>query len=166
MKTLLELAYNYHKEWIRVVISFGCNPSQAEDVVQELYIQLSQDLNKNIDFTFKDDVNKYYCYKVLRGIFLTLHKKKKKVKKVYLEEMESEPKQNTLLPIDEVKFAKKQNQVDNVLNDLFWYDRKVYKIVASGKSIASLSRDTGISYYSLYNTYTKTKKRVKNSFYL
>ena len=80
--------------------------------------------------------------------------------------MKSEPKQNIPPAIDEVKYAKKQNQVDNVLNELLWYNKKVYKIVATGKSIASLSRDTGISYYSLYNTYTKTKKQVKNSFYL
>ena len=166
MKTILELAYNYHKEWIRVVISFGCNPSQAEDVVSEMYIQLHNDLDKNIDFTYKDDVNKYYCYKILRGIFLSLNKKKKKILKIYLEELNHEPIENLPPPIDEVKHAKKQNQVDNVLNELFWYNKKVYKIIASGKTISSLSRETGISYYSLYNTYTKTKKRVKNSFYL
>ena len=111
MKTLLEIAYDKHDIWIKTVISFGCNSSMAEDVVQELYIQLSQDLNKGIDFTFKDDVNYFYCYKVLRGLFLTICKKQRKVKKIYLEEMRSEPKQNIPPAVDEVKYAKNKDKV-------------------------------------------------------
>tara|TARA_B110000967_G_scaffold123863_1_gene126553 strand:- start:626 stop:1120 length:495 start_codon:yes stop_codon:yes gene_type:complete len=163
MKTLLEIAYDKHDIWIKTVISFGCNSSMAEDVVQEMYLQLSQDLNKGIDFTFKDDVNYFYCYKVLRGLFLTICKKQRRVKKIYLEEMRSEPKQNIAPAVDEVKYAKNKDQVDNVLDQMFWYNKKVFEIVASGKSIAKLSRETGISYYSLYNTYTKAKKHIKNN---
>jgi len=47
------------------------------------------------------------------------------------------------------------------LDELYWYDRKVFEICASGKSVAALSRETGISYYSLYNTYTNAKKHIK-----
>lgn len=167
MKTILELAYNYHKEWILVVKSFGGNPSQAEDIVSEMYLQLDEDQKKGLDFTYKNDINKYYCYKILRGIFFTLHKKKGKVKKVYLEEMSLEPKElyeKTDTPINEVNYAMKKKKADEMLNQMFWYDRKVYKILASGKSksVASLSRDSGISYYSLYNTYTKAKLYIKS----
>ena len=45
---------------------------------------------------------------------------------------------------------------------MYWYDRKVFEICASGKSVAGLSRDTGISYYSLYNTYVNAKKHIKD----
>ena len=69
MKTLLEIAYDKHDIWIKTVISFGCNSSMAEDVVQEMYLQLSQDLNKGIDFTFKDDVNYFYCIKFYEACF-------------------------------------------------------------------------------------------------
>ena len=93
-KTLLELAYDKKKDWINIVKSFGCNPSSAEDIVQEMFIQL-------------------------------------------------------------------HHEIDEILNDMYWYDRKVFELCASGKSVASLSRETNISYYSLYNTYTNAKKHIK-----
>ena len=81
--------------------------------------------------------------------------------------MSLEPKElyeKTDTPINEVNYAMKKKKADEMLNQMFWYDRKVYKILASGKSksVASLSRDSGISYYSLYNTYTKAKLYIKS----
>ena len=160
MKTLLELAYNKHKDWISIVKSFGCNPSVAEDIVQEMYIQLHLDINKGLDLSYKNDINHYYCYKVLRGIYCNIFKKESKQIKLYLEDI-NELKQAEDLGIDEVEYAQRKDKIDEVLDDMYWYDRKIFEIVASGKSIAALSRETNISYYSLYNTYTNAKKHIK-----
>tara|TARA_R110001632_G_scaffold231957_1_gene371553 strand:+ start:2841 stop:3332 length:492 start_codon:yes stop_codon:yes gene_type:complete len=162
MKTLLELAYLKHKDWIRIVKSFGCNPSSAEDIVQEMYIQLNKDILKGLDLSFKGDINHFYCYKVLRGIYCNIYKKEAKQIKIYLEDMD-ELKQAENLGIDEAEYALRKGKIDKLLNDLYWYDRKVFEIIASGKSIASLSRETNISYYSLYNTYTNAKKHIKEN---
>ena len=75
MKSLVELAYDRHKDFIKIVRSFGCNPSLAEDIVQSMYLQLICDIQKGLDLWYNDDINTYYCYKVLRGIFLNTHKK-------------------------------------------------------------------------------------------
>ncbi len=160
MKTLLELAYCKHKSWIKIVKSFGCNSGSAEDIVQEMYIQLHKDINKGLDLSYKGDINHYYCYKVLRGIYCNIYKKEARQIKVYLEEM-NELKQAEELGIDEIEYAKRKSQIENILDEMYWYDRKVFEIIASGKSVASLSRDTKISYYSLYNTYTNAKKHIK-----
>ena len=45
---------------------------------------------------------------------------------------------------------------------MYWYDKKVYELIESGQSVAQLSRKTGIPYYSLYNTYKKVVKLLKN----
>ena len=55
-KSLVEVAYQRHKDWIRVVKSFGCNSSTAEDIVQEMYIQLIQDVDKGLDLWHNEDV--------------------------------------------------------------------------------------------------------------
>ena len=160
MKSLVEIAYLKHKDWINIVKSFGCNPSLAEDIVQEMYIQLHLDVQKGLDLWFGNDVNHYYCYKVLRGIYLNVHKKEAKKIKIYLDQTK-EIQQIDEKEIDEIEYAKNKEKVDNILNELYWYDRKVFEIIASGKSVASLSRETGISYISLYNTYRTTKKFIK-----
>jgi len=160
MKSLVEIAYLKHKDWINVVKSFGCNPSLAEDIVQEMYIQLHLDVNKGLDLWYGDDVNHYYCYKVLRGIYLNVYKKEAKKIKIYLDQTK-DLIQIDEKEIDEIEYAKNKEKVDKILNELYWYDRKVFEIIASGKSVAALSRETGISYVSLYNTYRTTKKFIK-----
>jgi|13_taG_2_1085334.scaffolds.fasta_scaffold06447_5 DNA-directed RNA polymerase specialized sigma24 family protein len=160
-RSLVEIAYNKHKDWIKIVKSFGCNSSVAEDIVQEMYIQLHLDVQKGLDLWYGEEVNTYYCYKVLRGIYLNIYKKEAKQIKMYLEDI-NELKQAEELGIDEVEYAKRKGKIDDILNQMFWYDRKVFEICASGKSVAKLSRDTNISYYSLYNTYTNAKKFIKD----
>ena len=162
MKSIVELAFEKHDTWINIVKSFGCNSSLAEDVVQELYIQLHLD-SQRLDLWYKDDVNTFWCYKVLRGIFLNTHKKNTRVLKTYIEEIKSEIKQVDDLGIDEQEYKNKKDKIDKILSDLYWYDSKVFTIVASGKSIASLSRETKISYYSLYNTYRTALKHIKDN---
>ena len=163
MKSLVELAYDKHKDWINVVKSFGCNPSLAEDIVQSMYLQLICDIQKGLDLWYGDEVNSYYVYKVLRGIFLNTHKKQARELKTYIEEIKGEIKQIDDLSIDEVQYAKNKNKIDSILKDMYWYDSKVFTLVASGKSVASLSRETKISYYSLYNTYRTALKHIKES---
>tara|TARA_B110000046_G_scaffold6016_1_gene6331 strand:- start:1278 stop:1769 length:492 start_codon:yes stop_codon:yes gene_type:complete len=160
MKTLVELAYEKKQTFINIVKSFGCNSSYAEDIVQELFIQIHLDVKKGLDLWYNDDINTYYCYKVLRGIYLNTHKKQAKFLKTYIEDIE-ELKQAENLGIDEVEYAKSKDRVDDILKDMYWYDSKVFSLVASGKSVASLSRETKISYYSLYNTYRTALKNIK-----
>jgi len=161
MKSLVELAYNKHKTWVKIVKSFGTNKSYAEDIVMEMYLQISLDVSKGLDLWYNDDINTYYCYKVLRGIYLNTHKKEARMIKTYIEDIDGKIKQIDDLGIDEVQYAKRKEKIDNILNDMYWYDSKVFTLVASGKSVASLSRDTKISYYSLYNTYRTALKHIK-----
>lgn len=163
MKTIIDIAFDKHKEWIKVVKSFGCNPSQAEDVVQEMYLQLHKDLNKGLDFSYKDDINHYYCYKVLRGIFCNIYKKEARKLKAYIEELKTELQEFDENEIDEQEYQEREDKVGEVMSNLYWYDAKVFELIASGKSVASLSRETKISYYSLYNTYRNALKHIKEN---
>jgi len=162
MKSLVELAYDKHKDWINIVKSFGANKNYAEDIVQEMYIQLICDIKKGLDLSYNQDINTYYCYKVLRGIYLNTHKKEAKFLKTYIEDINGEIKEVEDLGIDEVEYAKQKDNIDEILKEMYWYDSKVFSLVASGKSVASLSRDTKISYYSLYNTYRTALKNIKD----
>jgi len=163
MKTIIDIAFDKHKEWIKVVKSFGCNPSQAEDVCQEMYLQLHKDLNKGLDFTYKDDINHYYVYKILRGIFCNIYKKEARKLKAYIEELKTELQEFDENEIDEKEYQEREDKVGEVMSNLYWYDAKVFELIASGKSVASLSRETKISYYSLYNTYRNALKHIKEN---
>ena len=129
MKSLVELAYDKHKDWINIVKSFGANKNYAEDIVQEMYIQLICDIQKGLDLSYNDDINTYYCYKVLRGIYLNTHKKEAKFLKTYIEDINGEIKEVEDLGIDEIEYAKRKDNIDDILKEMYWYDSKVLTLV-------------------------------------
>jgi hypothetical protein len=43
-----------------------------------------------------------------------------------------------------------------------WYDKKVFELVQDTNNISALSRETNIEYRSLYNTYQKVKRKIKD----
>ena len=62
---------------------------------------------------------------------------------------------------DDIDFLNTYIEVQNELQNMYWYDRKVFEILDKGESVASLSRKTGIPYHSLYNTYRKVLDKLK-----
>ena len=82
MKTTLEKIAEKHEDWHRNVLSFGCKESVAEDIVQEMYLMMHKYIEKGIDISYNDEINYYYIYKQLRGLFIDLHRKEKKIIKL------------------------------------------------------------------------------------
>lgn len=151
-KTIKKL-YAKHKTWVDIVSSFGCNKVTAEDLVSEMYIKMQIKLEKGLDISYEDEVNYYYVFKTLRTLFIDLKRKEKNI--IYYE-------------IDDADFISTDAHYESAYEDvkkglekLYWYDKKVFEIINEGETIASLSRKTGIRYYSLYNTYTKVKEKLK-----
>lgn len=164
---ILEKAYKKHNDWIRIVVSFGCNKDTAEDIVQEAYLKIDEMTKKGKDLTYKDDINYWYVYKILRHLYLHLKIKEQKSKVVDIKFMKNDYGQ--LRDIEEV--AKAPSHIDynifdekfnKLLDDLTWYDKSVFQLVSAGKKISVLSRETNISYVSLWNTYRKVKKHIEN----
>ena len=161
MKTTLEKIAEKHDDWHRIVLSFGCKESVAEDIVQEMYLMMHKYIEKGIDISYNDEINYYYIYKQLRGLFIDLHRKEKKIIKTNIDTLSEF--------IDEQGVAKQvdicgaMKQMDNLLDKTFWYDRTVFEIISDGMPIAELARKTNISYYSLYFTYKRVKDLIKNN---
>ena len=55
----------------------------------------------------------------------------------------------------------KLDKIDLVLNDLYWYDRKVFQLYYSGETLDSLAKKTGISRNSLFTTIDKVREILK-----
>ena len=151
----LKLAYKKHIQWLEIVESFGCNKWTAEDIVGEMYIKLDRVIKQGKDITRDGEINHFYVFKVLTSIFLDL--KRKEAKYILVELNEYNDPNNEI----EVQYLKNYEKILETLQGLYWYDQKVYEIIESGESISELSRKTNISYYSLYNTYKKVKRILK-----
>tara|TARA_R110002020_G_scaffold6214_3_gene26000 strand:- start:4759 stop:5238 length:480 start_codon:yes stop_codon:yes gene_type:complete len=156
MKNYLSDIYKKHQVWIDIVCSFGCNKETAEDITQEMYIKIQKRINKGLDIDFGDDYNYYYIFKTLKSLFLDLKRKEAKVNTLSIDNM-----RDFLADFDAANYEKVYATIQNELNNMYWYDKKIFEIIEGGESIAQLSRKSGIPYYSLYNTYKKVKEKLK-----
>jgi DNA-directed RNA polymerase specialized sigma24 family protein len=158
LKTPVELAYEKHNQWVEIVQTFGgLNKEECEDLVQTMYILLIKNTQKGIDYLYKDEINYYYVFKILRGLYVDLIRKKSKVKLISLENIEP------VTEIDHNNYDEVYNKLQDILKDMYWYDKKVFEIIEDGTKISELSRKSKISYYSLYNTYKKVKQKLKEN---
>jgi len=156
LKILNQIAKK-HNKWKSIVCSFGCNAETAEDIVQEMYIKMQIKLNKGLDINYgDDDFNHSYVFRMLRNLFIDLKRKENKVQITDINNLKEDYSVD-----DNTDYHKAFEKVQNEMDQLFWYDKKVYEIIDDGSSIADLSRKTRIPYYSLYNTFKKVKEKLK-----
>tara|TARA_R100000908_G_C3738024_1_gene135283 strand:+ start:737 stop:1231 length:495 start_codon:yes stop_codon:yes gene_type:complete len=159
--TTLQKIASKHKDWYRVVKSFGCEGDKCEDIVQEMYLKAHTLISNGTDISYGDEINHFYIYRILRSLFIDLCRKEAKITKVNVDYLEK------FVEEEEVKEYKdiegKMKELDTVLDGVYWYDRKVFDLISSGMSIAELSKKTNISYYSLYNTYKNVKTLIKQN---
>ena len=141
--TVLNLIANKHKDWIKVVQSFGCNKDTAEDLVQEMYIKMIRLVNNGTVIWYnKNELNHFYIFRTLRSLFIDLIRKENKVTLIAFDSL------NHSLNTEElVNFEESYNKFLNNLDKMHWYDKKVYEYIDAGESIAALSEKTKISYY-------------------
>ena len=143
-------------------MSFGCNKSTAEDLTQEMYLKLATMLkdNKGLDIYYDESqINHFYIYRILRSLFIDLCRKEKNITKVNIEYLERFVEEEEAT--NDKDILGKMQQLNSLLDKVYWYDKKVFDLVSDGMSIAELSKKSGISYYSLYNTYKNVKSLIK-----
>tara|TARA_B100000900_G_scaffold350883_1_gene317677 strand:+ start:23429 stop:23923 length:495 start_codon:yes stop_codon:yes gene_type:complete len=161
LKTTLEIIFDKHDDWVGIVCSFGCNKSTAEDIVQECYIKLDRLIKSGTNFMYNEkEINHFYVFRTLRSLFIDLKRKEKKTTFVEIDNI-SEKKLGKLITEFELDITEKYSEIQDELNAMHWYDRRVYNYIEGGESIAGLSEKTEISYYSLYNTYKNVKTKLK-----
>ena len=151
---MLQKVYQSHNKWINTTLKFGCNKEEAEDIVGDMYCIIGKMLNNGLDISFGDDVNYYYIYLTLKTSYLQMYNKKKKENKVSLDLVLD------LVSQEYINYDLANETLLKELDNLHWYDRKVFNIIQNKYSITELSNKTTISYHSLYNTYRKTKKKL------
>lgn len=166
---MLHILAKHHELWLSYVLSFKVNEDTAKDIVQEFYLKMS---NFTGDFMIGEKINFYFVYLVLRNMVFDLKKKEKRFK--FTEDIP---------PVEEEEYIEtdtsKSQYITRWLNEhnlenVNFEDtedlKKIYaawvfnEVMLENKSIAEVSRETTISYYSLYNTVKIIKNEIKHNY--
>lgn len=130
-----------------------------------MYLKVLVLIDNGIDISYKDDINDFYIYKVLRNMFVDLCRKEQQINIVdiaddYVRYIVEEKGRVSIE--DEKLFEEAYEKVNKALNEMHWYDKKVFELVQDTGNISALARNTTIEYRSLYNTYQKVKRKIKD----
>lgn len=155
-----------HDEWIAIARYCGAPGHLAEDLVQDLYIKLHSIQEREGDLQrleYRDDLNTAYIFMALRNLVVSHYRKQDK-RTSYIDDLEGfEPgfDEEPNHKFEEV-FEELIGKVSRLLEDMHWYDAKVMQVyVDEGHSIRSMSRATGISEKSIFNTLKNVKTTIK-----
>lgn len=158
----LSIVAEQHNEWVTIVRSFG-EKNFAEDIVMESYIALTK-YAKPEQIIKNGKVSRGYMYFTLRSLFYQYYNKKKKYKKIRLDDHEQTWQLQHEDNIEEQQaYHKICTMIDDVSEDWHWYDKKMWKLYSqTDMSIRKLAEETNISWVSIFNTLKNLKQDIKN----
>jgi hypothetical protein len=174
---ILDILFLKHSTWIKYVKSFGCPDEVAEDFVQEMYIKIFiYSEKKDNSLMYNDtEVNYFFVYVTLKNMYYdTLRRTKKQIKVDLSDNYFQDETEYT-----ETDFHLKNNAMEVWRNNLIEeiesikeYDRKKAnlcyikfifdKVFIQQMSVSKLSREVGITYWSLRNTVLIIKQQIKD----
>ena len=178
-KNLLAILFEQHKIWISYVKSFGCSDDIVEDFVMEMYIKLDLFYRKtDADLMFDDNnINTQFVFVTLKNAYTDFIRKENKQVFLSIEGLDFESPELEILndnyfekleivnkwkrkvkrKIAKQKKLEYSSELSNLNYKLFIYD----KIFVEKNSVTKLSREIGITYWSLRNTIKNIKTEIK-----
>lgn len=155
----LTILANQHKDWVRIVNSFG-EYFLADDIVQETYIKIIR-LN-HIDKIVTDSVNKNIMWLILRSVYVD-HLRAKKIESVSIDDC-------IKLSYDDCNLEKHESfnlieqKIQEEVDKWHWYDIKLFNLYRESQlSMREIAEETDISLTSIFNTLKNCKERLKEA---
>jgi DNA-directed RNA polymerase specialized sigma24 family protein len=152
----------HHKEWVKVVQSFG-EYDYAQDIVQETYIALWKYASAEKILDEKGEVRKGYIYFTLRSLYFQYYNKKIKIQKVSFDGCWE------LFDDSNIEEHNAYNDIclmiDDEIDNWHWYDKKLFKLYRdTDMSMRDIASETKISLISVFNSIKNYKEILKNKF--
>jgi len=177
---VIDLLAQKHNDWIRIAKSFKITEDQANEIVQEMYLRITDYVKDAKKIMFNDkEINTFYVYITLRNIYYSnfyyTGKNIKNRKVIYFSEITDEndgrrlakymieDPEEALENIDrKIKLDNLIDKIEEEINTWYWYDKKMTKLYLNTKmSMRDISKETKISLSSIFNTLTNAKERIR-----
>ena len=140
-----------HKDWTRIVQSFGCK-TEAEDVVQDMYLRLDKYIKPD------QQISTSFLWFTLRNIYFDFLKKETQTVELDINVSEEE--------IDITSVSAYENLtslMNKELDEIHWFDKMLFQLyVTSGKSMRQLAKETKLSLSCIFYTINRTKTHLQS----
>ncbi len=171
--TDLEKIAKSHKLWVKMVINLGCNPSIAEDIVQEMYLKVHRLIEggKNVMYN-NESANRFYIYLTLKSMYFDYKRAKNRYQ--FFEILENDEANNMYesssvysgVDLEQQEaFTKIYNKILDEINSWDFYNKNLcIAYFTTGLSLDKLVKELGIGRSSLYNSIRNYRDIIKDKF--
>tara|TARA_R100001594_G_scaffold17746_2_gene35884 strand:+ start:1523 stop:2062 length:540 start_codon:yes stop_codon:yes gene_type:complete len=174
MNKIYKIISELSEDFREMCYGITTNKETIDDVVQELMLYFMTHMNQKTlkDIYEKDGERgllKYGAVVLKRALTSPRSPFYYKYKKYYTHINSYYTTNNTLnnlqnLPekIEPNYQQEKLEQIDKILDNVYWYDKKVFELYYyESNTLDSLSKKTGISRNSIFNTIDKVRQHIK-----
>ena len=154
--------YNTQHKWL-IACAFNLTKSQdtAEELIQNLYVQLLEMDNLNKIIYQGDSLNQYYLYKIVKSLFVKSIQKTPHTAEITLE-VEETFEGDSLMDESGGIEHRVLGYINEALEQLPWFDKHLWDVYCKEKhSIISLHNATKISTSTIWSSQQKLKRFVK-----
>lgn len=168
---LLDRLAERHTEWVKMVRSFKgkddytISVDTANELVQEMYLRLYKYVNDTEKIMYGDEINTMFVYITLKRMYFKYKEAEaKRAGKFIAGEDEDWEDEEYSDHTDDSKVILCKEIIEEI-DSWHHYDSKLFKtIVLDGYSMRQLSRESGISLSSIFNTMKHRKELLKSKF--
>ena len=162
---MLELLAKQHDDWIRIAYNMTEDMDEAKDLVQEMYLVVLEGKRSIKDITYKDQINRYFVWKLLRSLFIDEYRRKNSKKSVVTFELREEDNAIEGVVYDyseDDSFSSIVDKIKEITSDWKPYDKKLFDLYfMQGLSLRQISKGAGIGLNSIHNSVKSYKEMLK-----
>ena len=162
---MLELLSKQHDDWIRIAYNMTEDMDEAKDLVQEMYLVVLEGKRSIKDITYKDQINRYFVWKLLRSLFIDEYRRKNSKKSVVTFELREEDNAIEGVVYDyseDDSFSSIVDKIKEITSDWKPYDKKLfYLYFMQGLSLRKIAKGAGIGLNSIHNSVKSYREALR-----
>ena len=162
---MLELLAKQHDDWIRIAYNMTEDMDEAKDLVQEMYLVVLEGKRSIKDITYKDQINRYFVWKLLRSLFIDEYRRKNSKKSVVTFELREEDNAIEGVVYDyseDDSFSSIVDKIKEITSDWKPYDKKLFDLYfMQGLSLRKIAKGAGIGLSSIHNSIKGYREALK-----
>jgi len=162
---MFKLLSKQHNDWIRIAYNLTENMDEAKDLVQEAYLAVLEGGKSIEEITYKDQINRYYMWKLIRSLFIDNFRKRNSKKFVKTCELIGDDINTDYTDYDneeDLAFETVSKRVKDITSKWRAYDRKLFDLYfMKGLSLRKIANGTGIGLNSIHNSVKSYREALR-----
>ena len=162
---MLELLVKQQADWIRIAYNMTEDMDEAKDLVQEMYLVVLEGKRSIKDITYKDQINRYFVWKLLRSLFIDEYRRKNSKKSVVTFELREEDNAIEGVVYDyseDDSFSSIVDKIKEITSDWKPYDKKLFDLYfMQGLSLRKIAKGAGIGLNSIHNSVKSYREALR-----